>query len=188
MIKRGIWTTKADFWIHLFPLEMVLYWYLVRHMQAHLEDKKDVGLIDGHSKDGAVTGRGYLVPRNLPFIEKIDVPASMVAEFDWEGGNDRQVGLLWGETVVDWMAATNKLRIPFFTASRLSTRKEQFELGDFGIQFHMPTIQIAELKTEKVKSQNLFIQREEGGHRVTLVRDRSGGVRNVNTKAPGFAD
>lgn len=187
MIKRGIWNTKADFWIHLFPLQSVLYWYAVRHMQEHLKGKKEIGLIDGRSKDGTVTGRGHLVLRSLPFIERVDVPAPMVSEFDWEGGNDRQVGLIWGETVLDWMATTNKLRIPFFTASRLSTRKEQYELGDFGVQFHMPTLQVAEVKTERVKSANLFVQTEEQGHKVFLAQDRSG-LRHIHTDAPAFKE
>jgi hypothetical protein len=188
MIERGIWNTKADFWVHLFPMQRVLYWYSVRHMQEYLKDEKHINFIDGHSKDGAVTGRGFLVRRDAPFIEKVDVPQAMVSAFDWESGNDRQVGLIWGETVLDWMATTNRLRIPFFTASRLSSRKDQFELGDFGVQFHMPTMQVAEVKTERVKSENLFIQTHEKGHRVCLSKDRMGNVTHTPTAAPGFSD
>lgn len=167
MIQHGIHTSGADFWVHLHPLEKpapAIYWYAVRHMREHLTNV--VALTNGKSKDGTVTGNGVLVKKNEPFIRRVNMPTAIAEYFDWGNGTDRQAGLLWGEQAMDWLLSTAQLQIPFFTASRLQGRRQQIHLGDFGVQFHMPEVILAEVKTERVQSQNLFVQTAEGGHKV----------------------
>jgi hypothetical protein len=165
MKMHGISTTGADFWAHLFPAELCIYWYSVRHMREHIAEKKPSEKV-AHSKDGTKTGAGYLVLKKEPFIERVPVPKNMINAFEWDEGTDRQIGLLWGEKVLDWMIGTTRLRIPYFTVHKLNTKKSQYELGDFGIQFAMPRVVIVEVKTENVRSANLFVQTRERGHRV----------------------
>lgn len=184
MIERGIHNTKADFWAHLHPKDAAVYWYLVRNMRDWLADKKPISTL-GSSKDGVKTGAGYLVPKTAPFVQRAAVPAPMIAHFKWEEGTDREVGLLWGETVMDWMANAGLLRIPFFSATRLTAKQDQYSLGDFGIQFSMPRVQLVEVKTEMKESGNLFVQTHERGHRVHQVK-RNDAVIIRKTEAPGL--
>lgn len=173
MIERGITKTKADFWVHFFPFEKKVYWYLVRHMREHITRNKPIVSI-GKSKDGTETGRGYLIPKSLPFVIAVNTPDQMVNCFDWSNSTDREAGLLWGEQVIDWMSNTGLLRIPWFSANRLTKKNEQYDLGDFGVQFYMPRVELIEVKTEKLQSSgNLFVQTHERGHRVNQIRTGS---------------
>ena len=177
MITRGITTTEANFWVHLFPLEYAAYWYTVRHMQEWLKKASHVERI-GRSKDGSETGAGYLVKKDTPFIRRVTVPKKMIDAFSWRDATDRQIGLLWGEQVIDWMITTNALHIPYFTASRLDKFSEQLSMGDFGIKFCMPTVLLLEVKTEVIDSGNLFVQTKEGWHKVHQVNSRDGNVQH----------
>ena len=187
MIQRGIHTTTADIWMHLFPFEKALYWYLVRHMREHIADKKIISRL-GRSKDGTPTGDGYLVRKDAPFIARVNVPDAMIDAFLWREGTDRQVGLLWGEQVVDWMMATGQSRIPPYQIERLNTRAAQNNQGDFGITMHMLVSQVVEVKTEMKDSQNLYVQTREGGHRVHQRKDSHGTVEHRFSVAPALSD
>lgn len=165
MINRGIHDTKADWWCHFFPHEKTIYSYVVRHMQEWLKDHKPVEII-GRSKDGTETGKGYIVPKSSPFIRPVMVPDNMIEQFDWANATDRQAGLLWGEQVLDWMLATGRMNLPYFRANKLTKKTEQMSFGDFGLQFQLPEVLLIEVKTEQVRSNNLFVQTMEGGHRV----------------------
>jgi hypothetical protein len=184
---RGITTTGADFWAHLFPESARLYWYPVSAMQAWIKDKKPQ-LRPGYSKDGTETGGGYTIPKDAPFVVCTKVPDRMLADFDWARANtDRQRGL-WGEDILWWMLLVGSIRPPVWAVRRMDRRQEQFEIGDFELSF-MPR-PVFELKTEGpqyANSQNLFVQVKEGRHKPTLVRV-SGGVVERHTPLPPLRD
>ena len=184
MIKRGILNTKADWWVHFFPLEYMIYSYYVADMLEWIEEENPTTCI-GKSKDGTKTGQGFLAPRNLPFVIKRDTPKEIVDHFEWSEGTDRETGLIWGEKAIRWMITRNVLSIPYFTVKPLRKKSEQFTLGDFAIQFRMPEVLIAEVKTEKVKSGNLYVQTHEKGHKV-LQTKRGDRIVNRFSEAPGF--
>jgi hypothetical protein len=180
MIERGIWTTKADIWAHLHPHDAAIYWYAVKHMREHLNINPVVA-IPGKSKDGSVTGSGYLVPKDSPFIRHDKIPSNIISAFDWDSGTDRQTGMLWGEKVVDWVITLGIWRPPVWITRRCNKKSEQFEMGDLSLEFvHMPFI---EVKTELVKSPDLFIQNKELYHNVHLKKGRGGVLLKEYTKA-----
>lgn len=182
MTERGIKNTKADIWAHLFPQEAQLYWYYVRHMRDHIADAKPP-LTPGKSKDGSVTGWGYLIKISQPFITACPIPKEMVDAFDWENGTDRQVGLIWGERILDWCVTLGKFRLSCWNVKALRCRSEQNDIGDFAAEFvARPLI---ELKTElKAGTGNLYVQTAEKNHQVNLTR--SGTLRN--TPAPSLIE
>lgn len=184
MIERGIHTTKADWWAHIFPNEGIMYCYSVRHMIDWIADAKPVSRI-GKSKDGSETGKGYLVKKSAPFILQFRIPEEMLRHFTWDDATDREKGLIFGEKIADWMFATSKARLPFFSVSRLKRKSEQLNLGDFGIQFSMPTVLVVEVKTESVRSENLYVQTHEQGHRVHQTL-KNGAVVTRFTQAPAM--
>jgi len=184
MIKRGIFNTKADWWVHFFPLEYMIYSYYVADMREWIEEENPP-ITPGRSKDGTVTGQGILAPRNLPFVIQKATPKDIVDHFDWANGTDREVGLLWGEKAIRWMLTRNSLAIPYFTVRPLRKKSEQFTLGDYAIQFRMPEVLVAEVKTEKVKSGNLYVQTYEKGHKVHQAK-KGGAIINRLSEAPGF--
>lgn len=130
MKTRGITTSGADFWAHLFPEAARLYWYPVIAMRSWIADKKPQ-LRAGRSKDGSVTGGGYTIPKDAPFIAQTKVPDRMLAEFDWARANTDRQRALWGEEILWWMLLIGHIRPPVWAVRRMNGRREQFELGDF---------------------------------------------------------
>ena len=183
MIERGIWDTKADMWAHLFPLEKRLYSYWVQHMRGWLIENRKIKTIGGRSKDEAntVTGQGYLVPQDLGFIQETRVPDRMLDHFPWETGTDREVGMRWGEQIVEWMLATGCWRPAVWRVREIRGRQQQMDLGDLSLEFVSPNV---EIKTEmKSGTGNLYVQTAELGHRVHFTA--SGSVRVTKAKEFG---
>lgn len=137
----------------------------------------------GKSKDGTTTGKGYLVLKTEPFIAQVPVPKKLVEAFDWDNGTDRQKGLIWGEQVLEWMIALKYWSPPLWHIHKFRTKTRQFKGGDFQLSVFTPLI---ELKTEFVKSQNIFVQTNEEGHRVHQIKDESGAIQTRFTSAPGL--
>lgn len=186
MIKRGIDTTGSDFWAHLFPENESVFWYPVHAMRTWTK-AHPAALTDGRSLDGAVTGRGYLCPRDLPFVMKKAVPRRMLCEFDWPRGTQRQRSQ-WGEEVVYWMLLVAEIRPPIWAVRKLETRREQYDVGDFELTFvSRPIFEVKTEGADYADSRNLFVQTEEGGHRATLMRV-GGKVVERHTPLPGFKD
>lgn len=169
MIQRGIQNTGANYWAHLFPEAAMLYWYPVNALQRWLSTKPGA-VHDGRSGDGTVTGRGHLVPKDVPFIIHTQVPPRMLAEFPWSRGSDSDRGQ-WGEEVVWWMLLVGKVRPPVWAVRRITDYRQQCELGDFELSFlSQPIFEIKTEGAEHAQSLNLFVQTEEGGHKIHLVR------------------
>lgn len=185
MIEHGINTTTADYWVHLFPVELVatVYWYRVDHMREYLR-LKNPPIQAGKSKDGSVTGAGYLVPKDAYFISYAEVPEHFVCGFRWGEMTDREFGFT-GEHVVDVLIEKRVVSIPAFRLRNLRRRDDQFDAKDFVGSYFVDAS--FEAKTERVHSRNLFVQSQEGAHKVHLV-SHSGEVSHKYTAAPGFED
>jgi hypothetical protein len=183
MKEHGIWTTLADYWIHFHPLEAKVYWYLVDRMREYIQRQCDgspcncsVGLGDnscwgpinyGRSKDPnkTATGEGFLIEKSLWFIARADVPSLYINGVDWLNLSDREFGAREGEERVFRMIGrvivpTIELRNP--NLIRKAKKDEQLQGWDVKARFD----RLFEIKTERVISNFLFVQRAERGHRV----------------------
>lgn len=177
MIEHGITTSTADYWVHMHPLEAKIYGYGVIEMRRSLPpilpddnaytivSKETYRLIDGKSKNGRVTGRGYLVEKKFAWVR--DVPFDYLKGIPWAQLTDRELGLVYGEPVVLRLLNDSvifpKMRKPF---EFVKHKHEQFEGRD------LTNGQITiEAKTEVVRSDNLFVQVYELAHDVHTTRD-----------------
>ncbi|MCO5144581.1 MAG: hypothetical protein M9895_00230 [Aquamicrobium sp.] len=184
LVEHGIHTTKADYWIHLFPLEEPcrVYWYRVELMREFLRISKTPVTL-GKSKDGTPTGARYLVRRDEFFVNSEVVPAWVVEGQFRSDMTDRELGFR-GELVILSLLERRIVSVPVLFVTGLRSREDQFDSKDFqGTYFRDVSF---ETKTERVKSENLFVQSREGGHRVHL-QTVDGQVRERFTDAPGFS-
>jgi len=166
MIEHGITTTKAHYWLHVFPLLRRVFWYRVVHCRAYIEQRKLVETI-GRSKDGTATGGGYLIPQDAYFVRSETIPPSYIDHADWPSLTDRQAGLL-GQEIGLVLIEHRVVAFPAAFVVALETRKAQYEATDCQVRWMQK--QTIEIKTERVTTSNLFVQRWEGGHRVHLTR------------------
>jgi hypothetical protein len=166
---HGIHDSTADFWVHLFPLEKALYWYTVPHMLRHVERERPVEQI-GHSKSGRPSGRGYLVPQRRAFVKRVAVPDQYLDEYQWLEGTDREVGMYWGEEVVDLLVTHNVLILPVRYVEALRRAEDQYSGADLAVRFRPDAT--VEVKTEILRKPtgNLFVQTHEAGHDVHITR------------------
>lgn len=154
-MEHGITTTKAEFWLHLLIPMRRLYRYSVRDCLDHIE-RSGLQLVGGKSKDKdrTVTGRGYLVSCDAPWIKSMAVPDSYFTGYDFTSMNDRKLGLL-GQIIITSFVANKGNEV-----KHVNTRKAQIEDAyDCVINGAL-----TELKTENKDTGNLFVQRYEGGH------------------------
>lgn len=176
MIQHGIFTTKSDIWLHLFPLEGCGYWYFADEMRWFIrrhEGDTRARLRPGRSDDGTVTGGGYLIGKDEWLITRVVIPGDMLAEFDWQGTTDREFGAHHGETLAWWMLRHGWLRFNAYHVEKINGLHAQMTLGDFASQL-MPRANI-EVKTERFpNSPYLFVQSAEGGHKPCQVRGKRG--------------
>jgi hypothetical protein len=172
MILHGITTSKADFWIHLHPLEKddiptpALYWYAVALCLRFIARNK-LPIKIAESKDGAATGSGYLIPKNSLFVTRRLIPQRYAA-LPWTEMTDREAGLL-GQDIVKLMIERNETTLPSRVFRHLESREDQYAGCDFELQAIDKTR--FEVKTERVLSPYLFVQHGEEGHRVHLTPD-----------------
>jgi hypothetical protein len=180
--EHGITTTKADYWVHFFPLALEAYWYRVEHLRTYI-GLKQTPITFGHSKDGKVTGAGYLIPKNIYFVCRADVERDAIMGFNWLDMSDRQFGLA-GQAIVAVLIDRCAIKFPARRATFEASAEAQLSSTDFTLQWLCPSS--IEVKCERhSQSNNLFVQTHEGGHRVHLVRTDEELVRRV-TEAPGF--
>lgn len=168
MVKHGILNSKAEYWVHLHPKEYSIYWYARTHLLEWIKEKRPK-VVDGKSRDGSITGKGYLIPKSLPFISHIPVPREIIDYFDWDSGTDREKGLKWGERAIEWCITRKVLTFPIWSASRIREKSTQYASVDFQLPLRPnPTF---EVKTETVESANLYVQTHELDHKVHLTKD-----------------
>ena len=175
MTEHGITTSKADFWIHFHPLETrnashcpSVYWYAVAHCREHIT--KQGTPIDGRSKDvnRTTTGAGYLIQKNSLFVVRQVVPVGYATDYRWRDATDREAGML-GERCVQLMVMKREIWLPERQLKRLNGRADQ--LNGCDCELVVASTLRFEIKTERVQSENLFVQCGENGHRVHYTTD-----------------
>jgi hypothetical protein len=172
MIEHGIFTSKADFWAHLFPLEQSIYVYRVSRMRWWINHIRTThfhrGKVAGYSKgSGNATGLGELVPKQKDWIKKHFVPTSYLADHDWENCTDRENGVR-GQIVGKNLLSDGIFELPVIWTPHVVSREEQNAAIDYRAKL---AIDIAiEFKTEILKSENLFVQTDEYGHDPHITR------------------
>lgn len=181
MIDHGIGTTKADYWVHLFPVAERVFWYRVDHMREFLR-LTNAPIIIGKSKDGSATGAGYLVSQNEFFVQYAGIPSNYLAGFNWRQATDRECGFR-GEFVVDVLVEHRIVTVPILRLRNLRSQADQYESKDFKGSYFGDVY--FETKTERAETGNLFVQSREGGHKVHLSKV-DGQVAERVTAAPGF--
>lgn len=165
MIEHGITTTKAHYWVHVFPRLRRVFWYRVAHCRAYIVQRKLVETI-GHSKDDAATGSGYLIPQDAYFVRSELIPPSYLDHADWMALTDREAGLL-GQEIGLVLIEHRVVALPSVIPITLESRKAQIDdATDCEVRWLQKYT--VEIKTENVTYKNLFVQRREGGHRVHL--------------------
>jgi len=164
MIKHGISTTKAHYWVHLFPLSYKVFWYPVVLCRNYISLHNLPQQI-GRSKDGTPTGAGFLVPQSAYFVSGASVTREYLNDVDWRELTDREAGLR-GQDVVLALIEHRHIAFPPFILAPLNSRDDQYSGVDCELRWRVkPKI---EIKTERATTQNLFVQHQEGGHRVHL--------------------
>jgi hypothetical protein len=183
MIEHGIYTTKADYWVHLFPLAERVFWYRVDHMREYIR-LSNPPVVIGKSKDRTPTGAGYLVSQDEFFVSYAGIPSSYFHRFDWRAATDRECGFR-GEFVVDVLVEHRIVTIPAFRLRSLRTKADQYESKDFKGSYFGDLY--FETKTERAETGNLFVQTREGGHKVHLTNAGGQTVERIS-QAPELND
>jgi hypothetical protein len=164
MIEHGITTSKAHYWVHLFPLLERVFWYRVTQCRAYVTLTKPAIYI-GKSKDGTPTGAGFLIPQAAYFVSAATIPKSYLSHINWPALTDREKGLL-GQEIVLVLIEHGVIRFPFGMVTARTERSQQNDGIDCELKWRVsPKI---EIKTELVTTSNLFVQNMEGGHRTNL--------------------
>jgi hypothetical protein len=160
MIEHGIFTTKADFWIHFFPLEPAVYYYKVSDCLEYIRTR-NLAPIDARSKNGQVTGRGYLVPKSAPFLKHRRLDPGRVAHINWNTLTDREFGFYIGPAlVIEWLRNgifhefTGEIKV-------LESKDDQFSGRDISFGNGKGS---ADIKCERPVTINLFVQDQELNH------------------------
>lgn len=162
---HGITTTCAHYWMHIFPLEGAAYFYAVPDCRRYIERRAPKWSV-GHSKNGLPTGWGWLVPRKAYFIKEILIPDEMLADTDWLRLSDSASGFL-GEDICGALINRGAVAIPHVHLTWRPDRESQISGIDANITFFQPAN--IEFKTEKVTSQNIYVQYAERGHMCHLL-------------------
>jgi hypothetical protein len=170
MTEHGIFTTTADFWIHFHPRELLngprpcVYWYAVVHCREHIVERK-LPIVEARSKNAerTITGCGYLIPKGALFVTRQAVPTQYATDYDWPDATDRQAGL-HGQHCVQLMVMKREIWLPERQLKMLNGRTDQ--LNGCDCELAVVSALRFEIKTECVRSDNLYVQKEESGHRV----------------------
>ncbi len=182
MKRHGIYNSKADFWVHLFPVSGHAYYYNRLEMLEWIKENNPKE-VPGKSKDGTVSASGILVPRILASVVSYHIYNVHDYPYDFDYMSDRETGFA-GERIVTSLINRGKITFPHFRATAMSSKEEQFSAMDVLVE-RIDKLSI-EIKTERNEmSGNLFIQTHEGGHRPTLVRE-NGHVFERHTPMQGF--
>ena len=169
MIEHGITTTHASLWAHVCPKARKVYVYLVRDMHEWINAQRPEST-NGHSNDGTVTGKGYLVRCGLPFIRSFGIPSKLLNGFPDNGATDREVGMAAEQLVCRMM------ELGYWPAIMSLRQNGESEQQNGGADFLVtPKEYSLEVKGdirggEGEGTGNLFVQTHERAHRVTQIR------------------
>jgi hypothetical protein len=160
MFGHGIHSSTADFWVHFHPADHMIYTYAVPSMLWYIDYCKPPVHV-GRSKDGIATGAGYLIQKQTFFI----IPSIFrTPSFPWASMTDREAGSL-GEKLVRVAIDAGVIDFPT-RRTTTATGEQQFDGVDVVMIFER--IWSVEIKTERYKSANLFVQTGERDHRVNI--------------------
>jgi hypothetical protein len=166
MIEHGITTSKAHYWVHLFPLLKAVFWYRVTQCRAYITLYKPATQIF-KSKDGTATGAGFLIPQAAYFVRSVTVPRDYLDHVDWPALTDREKGLR-GQEIVLVLIEHGIVRFPVGMVTSRTERSAQNDSIDCELKWRVnPKI---EIKTELVTTSNLCVQTLEGRHRTNLTQ------------------
>lgn len=176
MTEHGIFTSIADYWVHLFPLEGCVYWYPVARMREFILLER-LPLTPAKSLDQSLTGMGYLVPKVGPYrlIEFRPVADYFHEDhFNWATSTQRESGRR-AQLVVELMLTHGTIKFPAYRIEREENMEEQIKGYDGHVRYFADIKY--EVKCECLKfSPNLFVQKSENGHKATLGRNTDGSV------------
>jgi hypothetical protein len=155
MIDRGIATSDATYWIHFFPWEPAVYWYLRAHMVKFLASstlKTKLGFVPGANQ---ATGNGYTPPKNLFFVTYVGLTYNVLPKVDWNQLSTDDAGDL-GEMVVETLLVRGILRLPQLLVSAETSLQGQYAGRDGKGEWYAGFTY--EVKTERKHSSNLYVQ------------------------------
>ena len=153
MMERGISTSDATYWIHFFPWEPCVYWYLRDTMDKFLAN---TGLQPKLGFTGnEPTGNGYCVPKSTFFITSVGLTYNVLPKIDWGLLTQEEVGAL-GEMIVDTLLVRGILRMPQMLVSPERSLEGQYAGRDGRAKWYAAFTY--EVKTERKESSNLYVQ------------------------------
>ena len=186
MKDHGLFTTKAEFWIHLHPVDPqaptgAVYWYRVQAMRRYIELTKPP-TIYGFSKDAAKTlsGAGFLIPKSAFFISMAKLAPRYCEAHDWRNATDRENGQL-GEQVIAALIDHGVISLMRQVSTSARAPEEQYNSIDGAVVWNKKAR--FEAKTETYQSSNLYIQTHEGGHKPNYTAE---GIGRVTALLPLF--
>jgi hypothetical protein len=191
MIERGIWTSKADFELHFLPFDRRAYWFPIVQCQLYIE-RHNLPVRIGRSKDGSPTGEGYLIPKRDSLVSSVIVADRHLEKYEWGKLTDRECGLR-GQEIVLKLFLCGEIFIPIQTSDRVLIKAREYKDQDsqndcMDIKVRVTCDRIIEVKCERIKSENLFVQKGELNHRVHLIREDSGRIGERFTPIPDFQE
>lgn len=167
LVGYGIQTSKADYWVHVCP-DINQFFYYNRARMLKLIEAKDFPRVDARSANGAITGRGYLIPIHCGIVGVVHPPITIIRATDWNSVTDAQAGILAEEA---WAVAVELGYVPRpWLPEYFTTTAEQYEGKDFSIS---PARKFTvEVKCDRPLKQtgNLFVQIAEYKHDKAGVR------------------
>lgn len=183
MTKHGIFTSTADYWIHLHVWTADLFWYQAEVMRTFIRLNPHLKTKLGHSKDQTATGNGYTIPKNSFFITRQGVSQDVLPCIDWKLLTDRDLSM-WGELIVQSLITRRVLRLPDLLVCPDRTREGQNGGRDAVCKWHAPFSY--EVKTDCTDTDNIYVQTEEHGHKPTLRRAENGATVEQYSELPPF--
>jgi hypothetical protein len=176
MTEHGIFTSKADIWVHYHPLHRetshqgYIFWYYVDIMRRFIK-RENLAMTGGQSKNRAVTGSGFLIPKNAyPVHRRQVIPQAVSTGIDWFQLTDREASMR-GEDIVQDMLLFGYQVLPAYRVERINSPVEQ--CNGYDLRCTPAPTWLVEVKTERVLSDNIFVQAGEHNHEPNLVNDGS---------------
>ena len=171
MTEHGIFTTRAEYVVHLFPLLKRLFIYSVADCRQYIKDHNPpLHAARSKDKDRTVTGYGDLIKQNAPFVRSLTVDDFYLKDWPKRKLNDREAGLIGQKIIKAVLESTGR------DVEMVDTPVAQLEKGYDALVGGTKV----EFKTEQYDTDNLFVQKSEGGHRPL----EGGRYRSMPLKGP----
>ena len=160
----GIFSSKADWWIHVSPFEFCAFAYLRVEMVDRLDGATAWAFPERVKLREIASAKGYTVRKDEPFICRHDLPRALFAGFDWQGaGSDALIGDRAEFVIQHWMNNHGRFP-PTRLARRALDRSDQFAGIDFFVEpVARHTVEV-KCDTLAADTGNLFIQTDERHH------------------------